>query len=242
MGIKELKNKYAQSVLGLTWSLLQPLTGLIIISFVFGHILKIQSMGLPYPVFAFPGMLAWYCFSYLMGSSGNSLIESKELIKKISFPKLILPFSKIVSACVEVGIWVILLFGVMLIYGITPSWQIVFFPLFIIMDIILGLTVGIWLSALSFRKKDLLFIIPYMAGFIVLITPVLYPNAIIPTEYDMMKYCNPLTGIVVGFRWSLLGIDELSWKYCFGFIPVIILFISAFFYYRRIEGKLVDVI
>jgi lipopolysaccharide transport system permease protein len=242
IGIRDLKNKYAQSFLGIGWAILQPVIGLAILSFVFGYLLKIQSGGFPYPIFAFTGMLAWYTFMTIMGSSGYSLIENKEMIKKIFFPKIILPFSKVISNCVEFGIWIVLLLGLMLFYGIVPSWRLCFFPLFFIFDIIIALSVGLWLSALTFRNKDLSFFIPYIATFGIFITPVFYPNSLIPVQFNFIKYCNPLAGIVEGFRWSFLGTGELSWKYCVGYSLVIVLFLTAFFYFRKIEGKLSDVV
>lgn len=242
IGIGDLKSKYAQSTLGIGWAIIQPIIGLLILSFVFGTLLHIESEGFPYPVFAFTGMLAWYTFTYIMGSAGLSLIEHREMIKKIYFPKIILPFSKVVSSLIELGIWIFLLFCLMILYGIAPSWRIVFFPLFFFLNIIVALSIGLWLSALTYRKKDLMFVIPYIAGFGIFITPVFYPNYLIPVRYDLVKFCNPLAGIVEGFRWSVLGKGNLNWNYCLGFIPVIILFISAFLYYRKTEGKLSDIV
>lgn len=242
MGVRELKNRYSQSVMGVALSFFQALVGLIVISFVFGKLLGIESAGLPYPVFAFPGILAWNCFNTLLGSSGNALIESRDLIKKIYFPKMILPFTKVFTVMVEMAIGLLLLTGLLFFYEIVPSWRVIFFPFFIILNIITGLSVGLWVSALTYRKRDLGFIIPYFMSFLILVTPIFYPNSIIPVEYDLIKYCNPLTCIVVGFRWSLYGIDELSWQYCLGYIPVIFLLISVFRYYRRIEGKLADIL
>ncbi|MFH0867656.1 MAG: ABC transporter permease [Bacteroidota bacterium] len=241
-GTRDLKNTYAQSFLGIAWTFLQPLAGIIIFSFVFGHILKIQSGGFPYPVFAYIGMLAWFCFTSVMGASSNSLLANKEMIKKIYFPKILLPFSKVFTGMVEFAIWLFLLAGLMLLYGIVPSWRIVFLPAFFILDILTGLSIGLWLSALTYRKKDLVFIVPYLAGFGVMITPIFYPNSMIPLQYEMMKYCNPLCGIVEGFRWSILGTETLNWNYCIGFIPVVILIITAFLHYRKIEGKLADIL
>jgi lipopolysaccharide transport system permease protein len=242
IGIRDLKSKYAQSFLGIGWAILQPLIGLVIISFVFGYLLHIESAGIPYPIFVFIGMLAWYTFIYILGYSGLSLIENKEMIKRIYFPKIILPFSKVVSSMVELGIWIVLLIALMLFYGIVPTWRIVFFPLFLIYDIIAALSIGLWLSALTFRKKDLIFVIPYIAGFGIFITPVFYPNYLIPIQYDFMKYCNPLAGIVEGFRWSLLGTGKLNWLYFAGFISVVVLFSTAFLYFKKIEDKLADIV
>jgi lipopolysaccharide transport system permease protein len=242
IGIRDIKNKYAQSILGIGWAIVQPLIGLAVLSFVFDNLLHIESAGFPYPLFAFIGMLAWYTFIYIMGYSGLSLIENREMIKKIYFPKIILPFSKVVSSFIELGIWIVILIALMIGYGIAPSWRMVFFPLFFILDIIAALSIGLWLSALSFRKKDLIFIIPYIAGFGIFITPVFYPNYLIPMHYGFIKFLNPLAFLVESFRWALLGDGKLSWVYCLGFIPVIILFFTVFLYFKKIEGKLSDIV
>jgi lipopolysaccharide transport system permease protein len=242
IGIRDIKSKYAQSVLGIGWAIIQPLIGLIILSLVFGNLLHIDSAGFPYPVFMFTGMLAWYTFIYIMGYSGMSLLENRDMIKKLSFPKIILPFSKIVSSLIELGIWIAILIGLMIFYGIVPTWRLAFFPLFFVFDIIAAMSIGLWLSALTFRKKDLIFVIPYIAGFGIFITPVFYPNYLIPVQYSLIKYCNPLAGLVEGFRWSLLGSAQLNEKYCLGFIPIVVLFITAFSYFRKIEGKLSDIV
>ncbi len=237
---KDLKVKYSQTKLGLLLSLLQPLVSLFLFSFFFGNLMKLGTDGSPYPVFVFIGLTSWYSFSYIVAYASSSLIESNYLIKKVFFPKLILPVSKALSSLLEFIIWMTILVVLMFFYGIQPSYRLVFFPLFLIMNILTGLTIGIWLSALSFRKRDILHIVPYMAGLTIIVTPVFYPNSIIPEHLGFLLYCNPMAGIIQGFRWCITGMDSFSLNFLPGFLFVILLFVLSIWYFKNVEYKMAE--
>lgn len=237
---KDLKVKYAQTNLGLVLSLLQPIISLFLFSFFFGKLMNLGSDGSPYPVFVFIGLTAWYSFSYTIAYASSSLIESNYLIKKVYFPKLILPVSKAISSLLEFMIWMTILVALMIFYGIQPSSRLFFFPLFLIMNVLTGLTIGIWLSALSFRKRDILHIVPYMAGLTIIVTPVFYPNSIIPEHLGFLLYCNPMAGIIQGFRWCITGMDAFSLNFMPGFIFVIIFFVLSIWYFKNVEYKMAE--
>ena len=240
---RDLKVKYAQTNLGLLWTAIQPLTGLLIFTFFFNKVMKID--GIPesgYAVFAFTGMTSWYFFSYIVYQSSTSLIQNQELMKKIYFPKLILPISKVLVGLVDFGISMILLVIIMIIYGITPSWHIVFLPIFIVLNIIVGLSVSIWLSALTVKKRDLQHIVPYLMNFGIWLTPVFFPATLIPEKYRVMLYLNPMAGIVEGFRWCIWEYGEYDIYYSIGILLSILLLLSGIWYFRKVEDDIVDYI
>ena len=187
-------------------------------------------------------MIAWYYFTFLVSSTGTVLMNSQEVIKKIYFPKLILPFSKIFVGLVDLIISLILLLILMIIVGFTPPINLVFLPLFVILNIITGMSIGIWLCALTVRYRDFHHFIPYLVSFSIWLTPVFYPGSIIPPDYFYYIYINPMAGVIAGYRWCLLGDVLPSVKYIIGAIPVIFLFITGLYYFNRIEGRIVDII
>ena len=239
---RDLKVQYSQTFLGILWSMIQPLTGLLIFTFFFNYVVKVDTGGIPYPLFAFSGMISWYFFSSLMAQSGTSLMQSQYLIRKIYFPKLILPISKSLTCFVEFSISLLLLFVIMMITGYYPSINILFLPFFILFNLMTGLAVGLWLSALTIRYRDFYHIIPYLINFGIWLTPVFYPATLIPHKIQFLIYFNPMAGIISGFRWSLLGGAPPSVYYLFSFGFVIIIFISGLYYFRKMETKIADLV
>lgn len=237
---KDLKVKYAQTRLGLLLSILQPVVGLLIFTFFFGRLLNLGSDGSPYPVFVFTGMISWYYFSILIGSAGPSLIESQQIIKKVYFPKLIIPLSKSLSALVEFLIWLSVLVLLMIVFRIVPSYKIIFFPVFLILNMVAGLTIGIWLSALSFKRRDILHVVPYFIGLTMMVTPVFYPVTIIPEKIHYLMYCNPMAGIVEGFRWCITGNEHFPLLYIPSFLVMLILFFLAVLYFKKVEYRMAE--
>jgi len=222
--------------------MIQPLTGLLIFTFFFNYVVKVDTGGIPYPLFAFSGMISWYFFSSLMAQSGTSLMQSQYLIRKIYFPKLILPISKSLTCFAEFGISLLLLFAIMIITGYYPSINILFLPFFILLNLITGLAIGLWLSALTIRYRDFYHIIPYLINFGIWLTPVFYPATLIPHKIQFLIYFNPMAGIISGFRWSLLGGAPPSVNYLFSFAFVIIIFITGLYYFRKMETKIADLV
>jgi lipopolysaccharide transport system permease protein len=237
---KDIKVKYTQTKFGILFSVLQPAIGLILFVYLFGRLLNLGSDGSPYPVFVFIGMISWYYFSYLVSNTGNSLIESQHIIKKVYFPKLILPLSKVFSGLLEFFIWLTILIILLFIYGISPNWHLVFFPAFLILDIITGLTVGIWLSALSFYRRDILHIIPYIIGLTIMVTPVFYPRVTIPESVSFFLYCNPIAGIIQGFRWCVTGYETFSIYYIPCFVVVLLMFYFSMLYFKKVEYRIAE--
>jgi len=240
--IRDIKLQYSQTFLGVASSLLQAILGTAIMSFFFGSFFKINTGSIPYPVFLMPGMLAWYYFSYVSAYAGTSVIQAQHIIKKVYFPKLVLPFSKAIMGLVDFFIWLILFFILCIVLKQAIYWHIVFLPLFILMNVLTALSIALWLAALTVRFRDLNILIPYLIGFGVFVTPVFFPTTMISQQYHFLLYLNPMAGVISGFRWCLLGLDCFSGYYFIGFILVCILFISGLIYFKKVEGIMSDIL
>ena len=196
---RDLKVRYSQAVLGVLWAVIQPLTGLVIFTIFFGQLLKIQTSGMSYPLFAFSGMVSWFFFSHIVSQAGASLVESQELIRKVYFPKILLLFAKTIVGLVEFGVSVILLIVLMQFMGSFASWSIIFLPLFVLLNIAVGLSVAVWLGALTIRYRDFHHIIPYLVNFGIWLTAVFYPVTLIPPKFGWIMYWNPMAATIAGF-------------------------------------------
>ena len=240
---RDLKVQYAQTFLGLLWSVIQPLTSLLVWTFFFTKLItNVDTGSIPYPLFAFSGMISWYYFTNIFSNAGTSLVNSQDLIRKIYFPRIILPLSKTLVGFAEFFISLSLLFIMMLFMGKTPSWQIVFLPFFIILNIITGLAFGLWLSALTIRYRDFQHIIPFFIYMGIWLTPVFYPTTLIPSEYNFLIYINPIAAVIAGYRWSLFGGEMLSPYYLVSFGIMTVTLISGFIFFRRNEYVIADYI
>lgn len=239
--LRDIKLQYTQTRFGIIWSFVQAITAALIINFFFGTVLNFEVLGAPYLVFAFPGMMAWYFFSYILNSAGTSLIGSQHIIKKIYFPKLVLPLYKTLVGLFDFAVWMIVYIGILLYYQYPVTWKVLLLPIPIILNMIIGLSVAIWLSALTIRYRDAFLIVPFLAGFGIFITPVFYPGLMLPTKYYTFVFANPMAGVIDLYRVCLVG-TPLDLRYIIGLIPVAILFVSGLFYFRKVESSIADLI
>ncbi len=239
---RHIKSKYAQTFMGVLWSIFQPLTALLIFTLFFGKIIKLDSGSIPYSLFVFSGMISWYYFTFLVENGAESLKDAQSIIRKLYFPKLLLPLSKAIAGLVDFVISLLILIVLMLIFGFYPGINILFLPIFILLNMITGLSIGIWLSVLSIRYVDMKIFIPYIISFGIWLTPVFYPPKIIPNDYNFLIYMNPMAAVIAGYRWSILGDVIPSIYYAFSAIPVMVLFISGLIYFNKIEHKIVDIL
>jgi lipopolysaccharide transport system permease protein len=246
LAYRDLRVRYAQTFLGLAWALLQPLATLAIFTVVFGKAVKVDTGGVPYPVFAICGMASWTYFAFVMKESGNSIISAQQMVKKIYFPRLVIPLSKAVVGFVDFAIGLTFVLVLMLIYQFTPSANIIFLPVFILLTIISALAVGIWLSALTIRYRDFQHVVPFLVQFGLYATPTAYPaSAVIdnlPEWATVLYYLNPMAGVVEGFRWSLLGGAPPSEFSYLSFALMAIIFISGLYYFKRVERVMADIV
>jgi lipopolysaccharide transport system permease protein len=246
LAYRDLRVRYAQTFLGFAWAFLQPVVTLIIFTLVFGRFVKVETGAVPYPVFALCGMVAWTYFSFVMNQAGTSIIGSQDMIKKIYFPRLIIPLSKAVVGFVDFFIALGLLFILMFFYRVPVSGNILMLPIFIFLTILSSLAVGIWLSALTIRFRDFQHVTPFLVQVGLYATPIAYPGETVlgtlPKWAAVVFYLNPLAGIVEGFRWSILGQGSLHGVSFISFIMVLVLFVSGLYYFKRVERVMADMV
>jgi len=240
--IRDLKVKYAQTILGLTWSIIQPVTTLAIYTVFFDLLMHLPETKVPYSLFAFSGIMCWNLFSYIINSGSTALMANQHLISKIYFPKIILPLSKVIMGLVDFCISFIILIILMVFFRQYPDYHIILLPAFVLLLVILGLTVTIWLTALSIRNRDLHHIIPFLVNFGVWLTPVFFPVSILPPHYHFLIYFNPMAGIIEGFRWTLFSGVGFSAYYLLSFVPVLILFFLGLMYFNSVENDMADIL
>jgi len=246
LAYRDLRVRYAQTFLGLTWAVVQPVLTLVIFTLVFGRFVKVDTGGIPYPVFALCGMVAWTYFAFVMNQSGNSIIGAQEMIKKIYFPRLVIPLSKAVVGLVDFLISFLLLFLLLMYYRVSVSSNVLMLPFFIMLTVLSSLAAGIWLSALSIRFRDFQHITPFLVQVGLYVTPIAYPGEIVigtlPKWGVFLFYLNPMAGVVEGFRWSILGQGSLHEVSFISYAVVVILFFTGLFYFKRVEKVMADIV
>lgn len=246
LAYRDLRVRYAQTLLGLLWAIIQPLTTLLIISVVFGRFVKVDTGDIPYPLFAVTGVGLWTYFSFVLSQSGSSLIGAQEMVKKIYFPRLVIPLSKAVVGLVDLGVALLLIAALFIAYGGTPVSNIVFLPIFIVLTIIASLAAGIWLSALTVRYRDFQYVVPFLVQFGLYATPVAYPSEVViknlPAWGTYLFYLNPMTGIIEGFRWCLFG-GEIHFEFFWISMSfIVVIFVSGIYYFKRTERIMADIL
>ncbi len=239
---RDLKIKYAQTYLGIFWVLLQPVPSVLVFSFFFGSLIKVDTGILPYPVFALVGMVGWNYFTTVANGIGNSLIESQHILKKIYFPKMILPLAKILSAGVDFLVSLVVIIVAMLLFKVTPSYTLIFLPLFLLLNVLTGLAIGIWISALTFRFRDVQHIAPFVINFGIWLTPVFYPTTVLPASLNFIMYWNPMALVVAGYRFALGGGQALDPHLLISVIPTLVVLALGLLYFKRVEDEIADFI
>jgi lipopolysaccharide transport system permease protein len=239
---RDYKVKYAQTALGFLWAILQPVATLVILVFIFGKVAKVDTGGVPHPIYTQSAMLAWTYFAFLLNQAGSSLIGAQNMIKKIYFPRLIIPLSKAVVGLIDFLISFILLVGLMLYYQFVPSSNIIYLPFFLILVVMAGLGVGIWVSALTIRFRDFNHLIPFVVQFGLYVSPIAYPVSNVPTNYLMFYYLNPIAGIIECVRWSIVGGETPSFLVLISLGVVLFLFFSSVWYFNKVEKVMADIV
>lgn len=243
LAYKEFRVRYAQTFLGFFWAFLQPAATLLIFTFVFGRAIKVDTGNIPYPVFALSGMVVWTYFSFVVSQSGKSLITNQAMIQKIYFPRIILPLSISVVGFVDFIITFALLIIAMLYYGVIPSVNIWYLPIFFIIAIIAAVSTGILISALTIRYRDFQHVVPFIIQIGLYATPVAYSTLYIPKKYHLIYYClNPMVGVIEGFRWCIIGEGSIHPYTFISLAFVFILFFIAIYYFKKVERVMADII
>ena len=238
---RDIKVRYKQTTLGVAWAVLQPLLTMVVFSLLFGGIAKLPSEGIPYPIFTFTALLPWQLFAYAMTESGNSLVANQQLITKVYFPRLVIPLGGVLSGLVDFAIAFLVLLGMMFFYHIPLSWNLLALPAFVFLAVLTALAVGIWLSALNVEYRDVRYTIPFLTQFWMFATPIAYSASLVPQAWRWLYSLNPMTGVVEGFRWALLGRQGFSLPYFLVSLAVVlVLFLAGLAYFRRMEDSFAD--
>ncbi|MBX6313844.1 MAG: ABC transporter permease [Isosphaeraceae bacterium] len=241
--VRDIIVRYKQTVLGLSWAILQPLLTMLIFTMVFGNLAGVPSEGLPYPIFALTALLPWNYFAQALGRSGASLVGNAPLISKVYFPRLIMPLSAVITPLAEFAVAFLILLGMMAWYGIAPTRGMLALPLLLLWAAITALAVGLWLSALYVRYRDIGHILPFIIQIGMYLSPVAYPASLVPARWRPLYSLNPMAGVIEGFRWALLGQSSLDLgASAVGTALVLALLFGGIVYFRKTEDILVDVI
>jgi lipopolysaccharide transport system permease protein len=241
---RDILVRYKQTVIGVLWAVLRPFLTMVVFTAVFGHIAKLPSGGIPYPILVFAAMLPWQFFSTSLSEASNSLVGNANLISKVYFPRLIIPAGAVMTSMVDFLVSFALLAALMLWYGFTPDWRILFLPGFTIIALLAALGPGLYLTALNVKYRDFRYVMPFIVQFGFFISPVGFSSDVIPEKWRVLYSLNPMVGVIDGFRWSICrGAAQL---YMPGF--VLSMAVIAFFmwlgiwYFRRTERTFADVI
>lgn len=239
---REIKVLYAQTILGFSWAILQPLIQIVIFTVVFGKVAKLSTEGIPYFLFSSVAIIPWTYMSQAMTQSSQSLVMGQAMLGKIYFPRLIFPMTPVLARVVDFGISVLILLVVMLYYRVLPTWNLFLFPLFFVLMIAIPAGIGMWLSALAIRFRDVKFAMPFVVRMLIYSAPIVYSASAIPEKYRIIYSLNPIVGVIEGYRACFLG-TPVPWLYIWpGIITAVIIFISGAFYFKRMERVFVDVI
>jgi lipopolysaccharide transport system permease protein len=240
---RDIKVRYKQTVIGAGWAVLQPLMTAMIFTVVFGNFAKIPSDGLPYAVFAYTALLPWTHFSQAVGRSGVSLVGNARLISKVYFPRLIVPISVAMAPLVDFALAFIILLGMMVWFGIAPTWGVLVLPLFLLLTLVTALAVGLWLTALDVRYRDVGHTIPFLIQFWMYASPVAYPVSLVPEKWRLVYSLNPMVGVIEGFRWALLGKESPDYRVvAVSAIMVMALLLGGILYFKQVEQTFADMV
>jgi len=241
---RDIKVRYKQTVLGAAWAVIQPFFTMIVFSVFFGNLAKIPSDGIPYPIFSYAALVPWTFFANGMSQSANSMVSHANLIKKVYFPRLAVPLARVTAGVVDFVLAFLMLSGMMFFYGIVPTVNVFWLPLFLLLALSTSLGVGLWLSAMNVQFRDVGYTVPFIAQFWMFITPIAYPSSMIENPVLRTLYgLNPMAGVVEGFRWALLGTDTAPGPIVLvSSMVALALLVSGAFYFRRVEKTFADVV
>ncbi len=243
LALRDVKVRYKQTALGAAWAILQPLLTMAVFSVVFGRLAAVPSEGVPYPVFAYAGLLPWQLFAYALTQSSGSLITNQRLITKVYFPRLLVPIASLLCALIDFTVALPVLLLLMLHDRVVPGAAAAALPFFILLALAAALAVGLWLSALNALYRDVQHAVPFLAQFWLFVTPVAYPASLVPERWRLLFGLNPMAGVVEGFRWCLLGTPApdpalLS----VSTLSVAALLVGGLYYFRWMEREIADVL
>jgi lipopolysaccharide transport system permease protein len=240
---RDIKVRYKQTALGASWAIIQPVFTMLVFSLFFGHLGKIPSDGIPYPIFSFAALVPWTFFANGLGQSSNSLVGNANLITKIYFPRLIVPLASVFSGIVDFLLAFVVLLGMMLYYGLVPTLNVLWLPLFVLLALVTSLGVGLWFSALNVEFRDVRYVVPFITQFWLFATPIAYPSSLLSQPWRTIYGLNPMVGVVEGFRWALLGTNTAPGPIiAVSSAAALVILVTGAFYFRRMEKTFADIV
>ena len=239
---RDIKVRYKQTVLGASWAIIQPFFTMVVFSLFFGKLAKVPSDGVAYPIFAYSALVPWTLFANGLSQSSQSLVGSANLIKKVYFPRLAVPTACVLAGVVDFALAFGVLLGMMLFYGITPTANIVFLPLLVLLALATSLGMGLWLSALNVYYRDVRYVVPFIVQVWMFSTPIAYPSSLLDEPWRTVYAINPMVGVVEGFRWALLNTDTAPGPMILvSSLAAAIVLVSGAYYFRGMERFFADV-
>jgi lipopolysaccharide transport system permease protein len=240
---RDIKVRYKQTALGATWAIIQPFFTMVVFSLFFGRLARIPSDGLPYPIFSYAALVPWTFFANGLSQSSECLVGSANLIRKVYFPRLAIPLATVLGGLVDFGIAFTVLLGMMLYYGIVPTLNVLWLPLLLLLALVTALGVGLWLSALNVKFRDVRYVVPFVTQFWMFATPIAYPSSLLHEPWRTLYGVNPMVGVVEGFRWALLGTNTAPGPMIgVSALVATVLLIGGAYYFRRMEKTFADLV
>jgi lipopolysaccharide transport system permease protein len=241
---RDVAVRYKQTVVGVAWALVRPFMTMVVFSLLFGRVAKLPSVGAPYPIMVFAGLLPWFLFSSILSEASNSLIANTNLVSKVYFPRIIIPSATVIVALVDLAINLVMLAGLMAWFGFAPSWRVLLLPIFVLFASVASLGPALWLTALNVKYRDFRYIIPFIVQFGLYISPVGFSSAVVPEKWRIFYYLNPVVGPIDGFRWCLLqtGTPLNQQELLISLGVNVMLLILGISYFRATERGFADVI
>ncbi len=241
---RDILVRYKQTVFGVAWALLRPLITMIVFTVVFGQIAKLPSAGAPYPILVFAAMLPWQLFANALQECSNSLIYDANLISKVYFPRLLVPFGSVMVSFVDFLLSGLVLVALLAWYSFAVSWHILLLPVFVFITLMTALGGGLWFAALNVKYRDFRFIVPFVVQLGLYISPVGFSSSVVPDKWRLLYALNPMVGIIDGFRWSILGGGaEIYWPgFAVSMGLVLLMLVTGVRYFRQTERVFADVI
>jgi lipopolysaccharide transport system permease protein len=243
MVVREIQGVYRQTALGISWIFIRPILNSLLLTLVFGGIVKISTNGVPYLLFSLSAQIPWGYFSNATLRASRSLVDNLQVISKIYFPRMTLPLAASISGLVDMGASLVVFFATFLLYRMTLRWEMLMLPVFVLITMLFSLATGLWLATLSVRFRDVSFAVSFLLQALMYLSPVIYPIELVPKPLQWIYLLNPMTGVIQGFRWALLGSEAtpgIQFVYSVGII--IIYLISGAYIFRRTERTIVDIL
>ena len=240
---RDIKVRYKQAVLGIGWALIQPIITTVVFTVIFGQLARMPDGGIEYPLLVLSGMLPWQLFSTALSGSSGSMVSNSNLISKIYFPRLVVPLSALGVALIDFVIVLVLFLGLSLWYGMIPTWHWLVLPVFVLMALVAALGAGLWLTALTVKYRDFRFIVPFILQLGLFVSPVGFRTDFYPSWEGLLSL-NPLTGIINGFRWCLLGGNQAlaTGPILTAAVTISLLLVTGIWFFRKTERGFADII